>query len=179
LVVGSNDISEEPEDGYATDEDFDSQEESSTSSCPFCGCSETDCEHYLGSRDLHFCDDFTVLDTGPLAEHGELFGELAEAIAVFLQAGMRSRIASLKPKRLRDLVQAVADGNSNYFTELVKRVRKDTKVPVVTTSFEDNGGPDFCSIVEDYWAKDVPAILAGMWNRTTEDIRRLTEAASA
>ena len=144
-------------------------------SCPFCGSEDAGCPHFLGSRDLNFCGDFSVDGAGELAELSELFGELGEQVAGFVAAGKKkARIAALKPRRLRELVQSVADGNDNHgFTEYVEQVGKDTRVAVASNSYEENSGPGFCSVVQMYWARDVPAAVAGMRQRVTQDIRRL------
>jgi hypothetical protein len=167
--MGSRAVPDEPEDDFG--------DEGTLFSCPFCGCEDVGCPHFLGSRDLTFCDDFCVdiEDIGRLAELGELFIELGESATAFVQGSKKgARIAALTPRRLRELVQAVADGRSNHgFTEYVERVGRDTKIAVQSNSFEDNSGPGFCSDVQYYWAKDVPAAKAGMRQRIMQDIRRL------
>jgi hypothetical protein len=168
---------QQPGDKPAIDQGSNGELGPASPACPFCGKQDWICTHWLGSRDLHFCEGFTVLDGGSLPELGELFWELGERVTDFLGAGAdKARVAALKPRRLRDLVQAAADGDNNRaFTAYVEQVGKDTRIAVKTTSRdEDSGGmPGFSSIVKEYWAEDVPFALAGMRLRIGQDIRRL------
>jgi hypothetical protein len=181
--VGSKTLPDEPEDDLDNDEDLEDEEafgdEGLLFSCPFCGSEDDGCPHFLGSRDLNFCGDFSVDDAGELAELSELFGELGEAVAAFAAGGKKkARIAALTPRRLKELVQAVADGDDNRgFTEYVEQVGRDTKVAVQSNSYEENSGPCFCSVVHMYWTRDVPAVVAGMRQRVAQDIRRLKKHA--
>lgn len=67
-----------------TDWTEESETGSQSSTCPFCGKGDDSCTHWLGSRDLHFCKGFTVLDGGALEELGDLFAELEAQIGAFL-----------------------------------------------------------------------------------------------
>lgn len=167
----------QPGDKPANDQESNGELRPASPACPFCGKQDLSCPHWLGGRDLHFCEGFTVLDGGSLPELGELFWELGERVADFLGAGDgKARVAALKPRRLRDLVQAAADGDNNHaFTAYVEQVGKDTRIAVKTTSREEDSGgmPGFCSIVKDYWAKNAPDVLTGMRLLIGQDIRRL------
>jgi hypothetical protein len=162
---------------FADDDDLVGEEMDDSCSCPFCGSQYADCHHFLGSRDLHFSGDFSVNDDGRLAELGESFAELGEAVTRFIEAGATARIA-LKPQRLSDLVQAVIDGEDNRgFTAYIERVGRDTRILVKAYSREDGYAPGFSSIVRMYWAEDVTAALKGMQKRVSQDIHRLIRPA--
>lgn len=170
---------------HVVDEDLEDEDDGGRSTCKFCGSQDDDCQHLLGSRDLNFCGDFEVDgEGGPLNELSELFGELGEAVTIFLETRKKSGIGARKsdvgvqPQRLRNLLQAVADGNNNVgFTSYIEQVAKDTKVLVEAESHEEGGAPGFCSIVRMYWAKDVSAALAGIKLLVNEDIRHLRRPA--
>lgn len=153
----------------------DEEGEGALFSCPFCGSEDADCPHFLGSRDLNFCSDFGVDADGGLGQLNEQFEELGESVKAFLAGGYKkSGIPALKPRRLRDLVTAVAAGK-NYaaFTEYVKRLGEDTKVRVAAESYEENSGPGFCSTVMMFWVAKLGSTIAGMHTRLRQDISHL------
>ncbi len=182
--MGINAIPDKPEEDRDSDEGFEDDDdfgedafggESSSFSCPFCGSGDDGCPHFLGSRDLNFCGDFAVDDVGELAKLREVFEEVGKQVVEFVEAGKKkARIALLKPRRLRELAQAIAEGEYNDgFTEYIVKVGKDTKVGVASSSHEEDSGPGFCSAVRMYWARDINSAIAGMRQRITQDAQRL------
>lgn len=180
--MNANSVPEDFTDGFDEENSFDEDADFDEGDgflfeCPFCGSEEDSCPHFLGSRDLNFCRDFTLDGFGKLSELSELFRVLGEEVTAFLEDGEEKvRTDILKPKRLRDLLQAVEAGAKNKaFNEYIKRLGKDTGVPVAAHEYEEDGGPGFCSVVLMFWAERPSEAIAGMRSRLDRDIKRLKE----
>jgi hypothetical protein len=159
------------------------------SHCPYCQVVDAPCEHYLGSKDVHFCTGFGIDDGSVFEEMRDLFEELDQAVSAFLLAGnLQARIPALKPLRLRALLAAVTkdsqvrDGklerdrwvDGRAFQFYLESALDATKVSVAVTSREENTAPGFSSVVKEFWASDATVAVAGLRKRVRQDIKRLT-----
>src|SRR5262245_61163743 len=173
LLINGKEWSYDAKTGWLPEEDDDEDGEGPLFSCPFCGGKDDGCEDFLGSRDLNFCGGFCVDDAGRLCELNDSFDDLGGAVRALVAAGGKDPSAGLEPTRLREPVGAVAAGEDNSgFTDYVLRLGEDTGVAVAANSYEESGGPGFCSVVRMFWAEDVDAALDGMRRRVEQDVRR-------
>lgn len=143
--------------------------------CPFCKATDYDCKHFLGSRDSFFEGGFAVDPGNALGTLSVLYDELGLATRQFVaRAETKPKIIpSLKPVRLRSLVETVARGEYRAFDDYLDKILRDTKLPFDTGKCEDNAGPGCSSSVCLYWAGNVGAIINAVKNRLVRDIRCL------
>ena len=143
--------------------------------CVYCGNRDSDCPHFFGSRDLHFTRDFEV-DTieSPLGELQEDFRVLGEAVGIFLDGPIFKQIKTLKPARLRKLVESVSQGEINRgFSGYLERLCKDTRIPTRVHFINEEGGPGYSSTVQVFWVRDPKLAVVGVKKRVGMDIRKL------
>jgi hypothetical protein len=161
-----------------TDADEDEWSEAETEllfSCPFCGATHDGCEHYLGSRDMRFCDPFGVDVSGPLdALRGDFswIGDLSEKLVTGL--ALEETAVAIKPRRLSRLLLRLASGEETvraaqtYLFDLAR----DTSTSITSGFFEDdgfNGG----STIQLFWVRDAALAAEGMRRRLERDVRTL------
>lgn len=143
--------------------------------CPFCKATDYDCKHFLGSRDSFFQGAFAVDRGNQLSNLSMLFEDLELAANQFVASAVTKPkiISSLKPVRLRSLVETVARGEYRAFNDYLYEILCDTKLRFETGKCEDNSGPGCSSSVCLYWAGNVGAIINAVKNRLVRDIRCL------
>lgn len=143
--------------------------------CPFCKATDYDCKHFLGSRDSFFEGAFAVDPGNALSTLSMLFDELQLASRRFVaSAKIKPKIiSSLKPLRLRSLVEAVVRDAYGAFENYLYEILCDTKLRFEAGKGEDNPGPGCSSSVCLYWAANVRAVVGAAKIRLIRDIGRL------
>lgn len=162
---------EEAED----EEEWNEDEWEPLFSCPFCGGSDDGCEHYLGSRDMHYSDAFSVDMSGPLDELRDDFSELELAATFFLESAQgKALMHQVSPIRLRTLLDDLNDGRDDVqaFQKYLFRLARDAATPITDDSYTDDGGHSG-STVQLFWVRNAKRAAAGMQKRLARDIRLL------
>lgn len=137
-----------------------------------CKATDYDCKHFLGSRDSFWAGGFGVDDGNAFDTLCMLFDDLGLAVHQFVVTAKRNPriISSLKPPRLRALVETVARGEYRAFVDYLCQILRDTKLRFETGRCEDNSGPGCSSSVILYWAANVRAVVAAVKKRLIRDI---------
>jgi len=163
-------------------EKFGEQEDNegaATLECPYCGEQGDGCSHFLGARDLHFCEELEINPEGPLGALQETFQNLAECIGLVNESGDARLRASLKKlPRFKVLMKAAADEDlASAFEPYLGQLAKASGAAIQETSFDDDGSlPGFSSTIVCYWSPNAVETAAALQRLLEQDVRQLEVA---
>lgn len=153
-------------------------DESKEATCPYCGEDlDSQCKHYLFSRDIHFSTDLELITNEKYNEcqkYIDYFKDVVDSIQQHSGHNNRIILKTIRSKRLMCMFDTSTNSYFNLF-EYFRSLFRSHRIPFKTTSYTDEGGPGFCSIIKICWSNNPDVAYENMKQGLLADIISISQ----